>query len=285
VTVAVVLGSRGMLGRALLERLAAEPDLQPRGADLPEVDLRDPALPDHPLLAGAGVIFNAAAWTDVDGAEADEAAATAVNGAGVARLAAAAEQAGAALVHVSTDFVFDGGATTPYRPTDPPRPLSAYGRSKRAGEQALAASSAAWLCVRTAWLFGPGGPNFVETMLRLAARDGRLRVVCDQTGAPTYTRDLADALLRLWRGGARGLLHCTNRGVATWHRFACEIVRQAGLRVPVEAVTTAEFPRPAPRPAWSVLDCAAAYALLGGPLRPWPEALAAYLEERDEETP
>jgi len=276
----VVVGAQGMLGRALRERLRERQGAAVAGVDIHDVDITDPDCSGHAVFADAEAIFNCAAWTDVDGAEEHEDLAMAVNRDGVARLAAAARERGAVLMHISTDYVFDGEAEEPYFPEAPLAPQSAYGRSKAAGEAALAASGCRWLCVRTAWMFGLGSGNFVESVLRQAREEGRLRVVCDQVGAPTFAGDLAAVLVDLWEKGCLGLYHCTNRGVATWHQFACEIVRQAGLAAQVEPVATAEFPRPAPRPRFSVLDLTKTEAALGRRMRMWPEALGEYLSRR-----
>lgn len=273
----VVIGHRGMLGQAVDAALRRRDDLDVVGVDRDAVDISAPATVTAACFDGAAVLFNCAAYTDVDGAEAHAAAARAVNARGVEHLAEVAERQDAVLVHLSTDYVFDGEGRRPYRPEDPPHPLCAYGRSKRAGEVALDGSACRSLCVRTAWLYGPGGKNFVDTMRRLAGERERLEVVCDQIGSPTYTGDLAEALVDLWRAGATGVFHCTNRGAASWYQLACAVMVRLGARVEMVPVTSDEFSRPARRPAYGVLDCTASEQVLGRSLRHWEDALDDYL--------
>jgi len=227
--------------------------------------------------AAPEAIVNCAAYTDVDGAEANEPAATRVNGAAAGVLARAAASAGALLVHVSTDYVFDGEASRDYVESDPTAPLSAYGRSKLAGEQAVAASGARHAIVRTSWLFGPGGGNFVETMLRLAGEREELAVVDDQVGCPTFTGHLAPALVQIVERPLTGVRHVAAAGHCSWNRFAAEIFRQAQMSCSVRASSTADLGRPAPRPARSVLVSEHDDT----PRLPdWREGLSAYLAQR-----
>lgn len=272
----LVTGSRGQLGRALAGAAAARGD-EAVGVDLPEVDVTDETAVGALLRdVRPDWVVNAAAFTAVDEAERREAEAAAVNATAVEYLVAAADAVGAGLVHVSTDYVFDGLGKRPYREDDPVGPCSAYGRTKLAGERAAARGSRV-LIARTAWLYGDGA-NFVAAIRRqIDAGASTLRVVADQRGCPTYAVDLAGALLDLVDAGARGLVHAVNAGSATWHELACEIVRLLGAPVKVVAVTTAEMPRPAPRPGYSVLDTARLTALLGRPLPPWQDALARHL--------
>ena len=201
-----------------------------------------------------------------------------VNAEGPANLARAAHQTGARLLQISTDYVFDGTATRPYREDDPVGPLNVYGRTKLAGEQAVQdLLPQSHLIVRTQWLFGEGAPNFVATILRLARERSQLKVVNDQHGRPTYAADLAAALWTLIACDPRGTVHCANEGVATWFDLATAAVRAAGLRARVEPCGTSEMPRPAPRPQFSVLDCTRYASIARTPLRPWPEGLAEYL--------
>jgi len=193
-------------------------------------------------------IINCAAWTDVDGAEADEAAATRINGDGAGHLAAT----GVHTVHVSTDYVFPGDATTPYAEDAPTGPIGAYGRSKLAGELAVAALPDHAI-VRTAWVFGPHGKNFVATMLKLAEDRDEVNVVADQIGCPTFTGHLAPALVQIAEQRLSGILHVTGGGQCSWQEFAQAAFEEAGTGTVASPVTTAEFPRPAPRPPWSVL--------------------------------
>jgi len=218
-------------------------------------------------------IFNAAGWTDVDAAEADEVSADAANHLGPRHLAAWCATNGARLVHFSTDYVFDGVASRPYRADDRTAPAGAYGRTKLAGERAIAASACEHLIIRTSWLYAEHGRNFVRTILRLAGERPELKVVNDQRGRPTHARDLAAIALGLDRAGACGVYHAANDGECTWFEFASDIVRLAGLECRVSPCSTAEFPRPTRRPAYSVLDLSGTTALLG-PIRHWREPLA-----------
>jgi dTDP-4-dehydrorhamnose reductase len=231
------------------------------------------------------LVVNAAAFTQVDAAESERERAFAVNGAaldGVAEAASAAIPGGAVLLQVSTDYVFDGKGNTPYPEDAPTAPLSIYGASKLLGER-LALQYGRALVVRTSWLFGPGGPNFVATIGRRLAAGQPLQVVDDQHGAPTYTPYLAKALLdlgRLAQDGLRGVIHYRNREPVTWYGFARAIAR-LGSAVPASAavtpVTTADVPRPAPRPAWSVLDVSRFESVAGRRVEPWERGLAEYL--------
>ena len=271
-----VTGARGQLGRAL-ERAAARVGQEFVGADLPELDIRDRGA----VLAWVhderpDVLINCAAFTAVDLAEEREHDALAVNGAAVESLAEAADAAGAVLVQVSTDYVFDGEAERAYREDDAVNPLSAYGRTKLAGEQA-AVQARRHLVARTAWLFGDGN-NFVRAILRQIA-SGRevLRVVDDQEGSPTYAEDAAGAILGLVERGAEGAFHVVNAGATSWFGLAQEIVACERAPVAVVPVRTDEMPRPARRPRRSILDTSRLQAALGDPLPPWQDAVARYL--------
>jgi dTDP-4-dehydrorhamnose reductase len=225
------------------------------------------------------VLVNAAAYTAVDAAETDEATAQLVNGAAPGWLAE--ELAGAGrLVHVSTDYVFDGTATAPYRVDDEPAPRTAYGRTKLAGEQAVAAAGGDAVVVRTAWVYAAHGTNFVRTMLRLEAERDTVSVVADQTGSPTWSADLARGLVAAALSGASGLLHATNTGATTWHGLARAVFTLAGADpARVLPTTTDAFPRPAHRPAYSVLD-PVSWTAAGLPaLPPWQESVRACLAE------
>ena len=219
--------------------------------------------------------INCAAWTDVDGAESAEQQALKLNADAARNVAAAAAAVGAAVVLPSTDYVFDGTAVRPYVESDPTNPQSAYGRTKLVGEHEAAAANPRHFVVRTSWLFGTGGRNFVDTMLGLAPR-GEVRVVHDQFGSPTYTAHLADGLLRLAATEDYGIHHMTGDGHCSWYEFAREIFARAGIACEVTPVTTAEFPRPAPRPAYSVLA-----SEWPRPIRlpDWRDGLRSYLAE------
>jgi dTDP-4-dehydrorhamnose reductase len=222
-------------------------------------------------------VVNCAAWTDVDGAESHEDAAMALNGNGAAALAKVASAQGAQLLHLSTDYVFDGNASSPYRESDATAPRSAYGRTKLAGERAVLAGDPGHAVVRTAWLFGVGGKNFVATMLAAAA-SGReeVAVVTDQVGCPTFTGHLAAALIDVAERRIGGIQHIAGAGQCSWYEFALQIFSQADVRCKVRPVLSGEFPRPAPRPAWSVLESERPEVPR---LAPWQDGLAAYLAE------
>lgn len=267
----MIVGARGQLGRALGDSAPAGVDLIAHGSDT--LDITDAMAVEAALSAARpDILLNAAAYTAVDRAETDEAKAMAVNATAVGTLYRASRAVGARFVHVSTDFVFDGGASQPYAPDATPNPIGAYGRSKLAGEQRVGPDA---LIVRTAWVYGPHGQNFVRTMLRLMAERHEVRVVADQIGTPTYAPALADALWRLAAVGATGIHHHTDAGVASWYDFAVAIQEDAlaaGVlthAVPVTPIATVDYPTPAHRPAYSVLDKASTYALLGGPAPHW----------------
>lgn len=278
---ALVTGAHGQLGRALTVAAPVGVEIVALGRD--ELDLADAGSIERVVLQlRPDVILNAAAWTAVDRAEAEEDAAHRINAQGVGDLAAAAAQVGARLAHVSTDFVFDGRSGVPYAPDAVTNPLGAYGRTKLAGEQAAGAEA---LIVRTAWVYAPTGGNFVRTMLRLMGERPEVRVVADQIGTPTYAPDLACALWDLAAAGAHGLHQYTDAGVASWYDFAVAIQEEAlalGLlsaAVPVLPITTREFPTPAVRPSYSVLDKSATWAALGRVSPHWRANLRTMLSE------
>jgi dTDP-4-dehydrorhamnose reductase len=277
----LVTGAGGMLGRDVM--LAADnAGHEVVGFGHAELDVADTAAVAAKLEAERpGVVINCAAWTDVDGAEAAEQEATAVNAAAAGSLAAAAAAVDSAVVYVSSDYVFDGSKATPYVETDQPAPLSAYGRSKLAGEEATRAANKRHFVVRSAWLFGAGGPNFVETMLRLAADHGEVLVVRDQVGSPTYTWHLAYGIVRLIEGVEFGIHHMAAAGACSWYEFAREIFEQAQVECKVMSATTEMLGRPAPRPAYSALASQREHAI---ELPSWQDGLAAYLAQRRAET-
>ena len=278
----LVVGGRGMLGSDLVALLQRDPAVSVASADMGEIDITRAVSVSHCLeQIRPDAVINCAAFTNVDACEAQEPAAFAVNGLGPELLAKACASRGIRLVHISTDYVFDGTKTTPYLPDDHPNPISAYGRTKLAGELAVAAFCRDHLIVRTAWLYGANGKNFVHTMLRLAKEKPELRVVSDQFGSPTFTGDLAALLARLVCCTATGITHATNSGKCSWHEFACEIVRQAGLSTPVRPIASSEYPTPTKRPAWSVLDCSRTEQLAGVKIRHWRDALAEFLKKKE----
>jgi dTDP-4-dehydrorhamnose reductase len=230
------------------------------------------------------LIVNAAAYTDVDGCESNVELAMAVNARSPGEIAAACHQVGAKMIHFSTDFIFDGMSTRPYRIDDAPGPLSVYGRSKWEGEQAVRAAADRHLIVRTSWLFGPHGRNFIEAILSKAREGGRLRVVMDQIGRPTLTVHLSQAVVNLLDIDAEGTFHFANEGQCSWFEFAQAILRQAGLDVSVEPITSEQLNRPARRPAYSVLDLALYVETTRSSPPTWTDALDGYFQLRSDES-
>jgi dTDP-4-dehydrorhamnose reductase len=269
----LITGAAGMLGLDLVAAWTGEVDALSH-ADL---DVTDPAAVQAAISRSRpDVVVNCAAWTNVDGAEVQEEAATRVNRFGAGVVARAAATVGAWTLHVSSDYVFDGCKTTPYVESDAVGPRSAYGRSKLAGEVAVAAAAPeAHTIVRSSWLFGTGGPCFPKTIMRLAAERDELSVVDDQVGCPTFTGHLARALLELAAAPVLGAVHVAGGGECSWYEFASAIVSVSGLSCAVRPCTTEEFPRPAPRPAYSVLRTERVDAV---PTLPgWREGLAAFM--------
>jgi dTDP-4-dehydrorhamnose reductase len=274
----LVTGAAGMLGTDVVAAAAAGHDVVALArADLDITDSEAVRLAVRDVQPDA--VINCAAWTDVDGAEAHEAQATLINGDGAAHVAAAAAEVGAHVVHVSTDYVFRGDAAAPYREDAATGPIGAYGRSKLAGEHAVAdAAPSSHAIVRTAWVFGPHGKNFVDTMLRLGAERDELTVVDDQLGCPTYTGHLASALVAVAAARVHGVLHVAGGGQCTWWDLAVATFERAGLSVKVNRGSSADLGRPAPRPAYSVLGSTRSDA----PALPaWQEGLAAHLTARE----
>jgi dTDP-4-dehydrorhamnose reductase len=246
--------------------------------DLPECDIRR-AADLAAAVAGADAIVNCAAYTAVDRAETDAATAAAVNATAVGVLGRLAERTGAYVLHISTDFVFDGTLDRPYRETDAANPLGVYGQTKLAGETALAASGCRHAILRVQWTYGNGGANFVRRLCDRAAADGRLRVVSDQVGAPTWTREVSAALCVLLARRLTGLWHYAADGYASRYDVARFVVNTLGLDVPVTPCGTAEVPAPARRPLNSRFDCSRFDSLVGVPRRSWQAALADFLRE------
>jgi dTDP-4-dehydrorhamnose reductase len=277
-----------MLGHDV-QQAAARAGHEIVAVDLPELDITDGSavaaliaqLSEPGPLDG---IVNCAAWVDVDGAEANAEAARAVNADGAGVLARAAAAAGAPLLHISTDYVFDGiaplgsdGLPRPYLESDATGPRSVYGATKLEGEQQVLGASRSHIVVRTGWLYGLGGTNFAATMLRLGEEQDVVQVVTDQLGSPTWSGHLAPAILGLLERGVTGLVHLTGGGHVSWHGFAEEVFRQADVDCRVEPTTSEQFVRPAPRPAWSALESERDDVL---PLPPWQDGLAGYLAAR-----
>lgn len=278
---ALIIGSNGQLGRSLLATAPSSFEVAGYNSSMlditNEVRIRAVVAAEDPDF-----ILNAAAYTSVDKAESDEGTAHAVNATAVGYLASAAREAAAKFIHISTDFVFDGQSARPYLPNAPTNPLGVYGRTKLAGEQ-LAGPEA--LIVRTAWVYAPAGGNFVHVMLRLMQERHEVRVVADQVGTPTYAPNLASALWALTAKDVAGIYHFTDAGVASWYDFAIAIQEEAlatGLldrAIPVLPITSADYPTPARRPHYSVLDKQNTYELLGGPTDHWRVHLRAMIAE------
>jgi dTDP-4-dehydrorhamnose reductase len=280
----LLTGAKGMLAHDVL-RVAERGGHELVAVDLPELDIVDGAAVESFMRSHRpDAIVNCAAWTDVDGAESHPAEAHAVNATGAGNLARAAAASGATLLHLSTDYVFDGrapldaaGRARPYLESDPTGPTSVYGQTKLAGELEVLAASPRHTVVRSAWLFGVAGHNFVATMLRLASERPAVQVVEDQVGCPTWTGHLAPALLGLLEREVHGLVHLAGAGAVSWNGFAREIFRQAEVACEVQSASSAEMARPAPRPAYSVLASERPEVL---PMPDWRDGLAGYLAAR-----
>ena len=272
----LVTGAAGMLGHKVVAAgRAAGHDVT--AADVSECDLTDADVTTAFVAAVAPeAIVNCAAYTDVDAAEEHEDVALRVNADAAGNLARAGAHVGARIVHLSTDYVFDGVNDEPWLESDHPHPLGAYGRTKLAGEEQVALATPEHAIVRTAWLFGAGGPNFVDTMLRLAGDRDEVAVVTDQTGCPTWTGHLAPALVALAATREHGVFHAAGAGQCTWNELAAEAFARAGVSCRVTPTTSAAFARAAPRPAWSVL---ATEREPGVRLPPWADGLQGHLDE------
>ncbi|WDA41861.1 dTDP-4-dehydrorhamnose reductase [Erythrobacter sp. BLCC-B19] len=277
----LITGANGQLGGALQRTAPDWADIN--AIDVEDVDLTDSAMLTARLVVEApDVIINAAAYTAVDKAESDEDTARAINSAAVATMVEAMAASGGRVVHVSTDYVFDGASAQPYTPLAERNPQSAYGRTKAEGEDHLRACD---LLVRTAWVYEAGGANFVRTMIRLMNEREELGVVADQVGSPTWATGLARTIWALVEKGATGTFHHSDDGATSWHEFAVAIAEEAyalGLvkRIPrIKAITTADYPTPARRPAYSLLDCSTTRDLLGDQPVPWRTNLRLMLEE------
>ena len=270
----LITGANGQLGKAL-QRILSGQDLILK--DLPEFDLTSPACEEEIARANPEVILHVGAYTNVDQAERDPRQAHAVNAQGTRRVAQAAKILNARLIYVSTDYVFDGTKASPYHEQDQPHPLNQYGQSKYEGEEAVLTLCSNGLVVRTAWLFGHEGTNFVKTIMQLAEERPVLEIVADQRGCPTYADDLARALHQLAMSNLHGICHVTNTGDCSWYEFAQAIVRQTAGKAAVRPITTAQARRPAKRPAYSVLShnrFAGHYSALPD----WQDALSRFMK-------
>lgn len=272
----LVVGANGMLGKDLTTLLGG----RARGVDIGDIDITDLQSTERVVRAiHPSVVVNCAAYTDVDGCEANVETAMQVNGEGVGHLAMATRTIGARLVQISTDYVFDGGKGSPYLEDDAPHPLSIYGESKLAGEM-NAAFNPEHLIVRTQWLYGLQGKNFVETMLRLATEKNEVTVVDDQIGSPTWTMDISRAIIALIDKGCTGTYHAANAEFCSWNEFARAIFQELGIDIPVHGMTTDQLNRPARRPLYSTLDCGKLERDTGFRPQSWRDALRSYLDAR-----
>jgi len=280
----LVIGSRGMLGRDLLPILGSSfKEAEVLGWDLEEIDIRREAETRSKIeVLRPDTVIHIAAYTDVDGCEKNPEEAFRVNAEGVKHVAQGAGEAGAKVVYLSTDYVFDGKKKEPYLETDSPHPLNVYGQSKLRGEEYLQERLADHLILRTQWLYGKHGRNFVDSILRQAKEKPALTIVDDQIGSPTYTVDLSKAVAALLSHGGRGLYHVANQGACTWFAFGRFILRSSGMeQVRVTPISSEALARPAVRPAYSVLDTQKLRRETGIRLRRWSEAVKDYLDGRD----
>lgn len=273
----LLMGAKGMLGRDMLRVWKSDDVI---AADIEEADIRDlHQVRDLVASSRPDWIVLTAAYTDVDGSEKNQELVFAVNATGPENVARAACEIGARLYYVSTDYVFDGNASRPYEPNDPIAPLNVYGASKAAGEAAVQKHAKEWCIGRTSWLFGAYGPSFPEKILRTSETRPELTVVDDQVGSPTFTIDLAGAILQLLRADARGIVHTTNSGICSWFEFAREVLQQAGRNsIRVLPIKSSGLVRPAKRPMYSILSPASLhrYAIR---MRDWQEAVTDYLQD------
>lgn len=275
----LIFGNAGQLGRDLVKVFAA--DAHVTGYDLPDVSIAD-ADSVHACIVRdkPSVVINAAAYTNVEGAEDHADEAFAINEGGARIVADATRAAGLPVIHISTDFVYDGRKTSPYEPADAPNPLSVYGKSKLAGDFAVRAANPRHFILRTAWLYGPGGNNFVEKIIAAAKNNPALKVISEEIGSPTHTWDLAEAARSISTTHAYGLYHAVNAGQVSRNKFAEKILALAGVATPVNPCAAGEFPVKAARPAYSVLSTATLEAACGYRFRPWEEALKHYMTRR-----
>ncbi len=269
----LITGAHGQLGTELQRALRGH-DLVPM--DLPGFDLTHPSCHQHIIDAHPDVVIHAGAYTDVDGAERDPDHAMRINADGTGYVAQASQDIGARLIYISTDYVFDGSKTSPYLEQDEPNPINAYGRSKRIGEQRALSICASTLVIRTAWLYGAHGKNFVKTIVQMASERPVLKVVADQQGCPTSAKDLTQVITLLLPRPLSGILHVTNEGSCSWFEFAQEIIAVSGHHVRVEPITTDEAGRRARRPVCSILSLDRMHQF-GLQTPPWREALRAFL--------
>lgn len=278
----LVTGANGQLGTELKKILEATMPSVAIYTDVDELDLTNAkAVESFVVNNDISHIVNCAAYTAVDRAEEEKSLCAQINIDAVKNLALAADANGAKVIHISTDYVFDGTNHRPYRESDKVNPISQYGTTKRKGETVLLALSPEAIIIRTAWLYSAHGNNFVKTMLRLAEKNDEIKVVCDQIGTPTYARDLAAAIVTVLRSHQwiPGIYHFTDEGAASWYDFAKAIFRLAGMQVKVKPILTEDYPTPASRPAYSILDRSLIKATYGVTIPHWEEALADCMAE------
>jgi dTDP-4-dehydrorhamnose reductase len=287
----LITGSKGQLGNELIDILkTGKSEIGPisplyagadiTGVDIDTLDITDvKAVTDFVDAKGFDLIINCAAMTNVDACESDFETAMRVNAVGARNMARAASHAGSKIVYISTDYIFDGRANTPYCEWDTPAPATIYGKSKLLGERYVRETCERSFIVRTAWLYGYVGANFVRTIIKLASERDQIKVVNDQIGNPTNANDLAHHILKIAVTDEYGIYHCTGGGICSWYDFATEIVRLSGLTCEVVPCTTEEFPRPAPRPAYSAMDHLMLRTVAEDEMRPWEEALATFMKD------
>jgi dTDP-4-dehydrorhamnose reductase len=277
----LLIGARGMLGRDLQPILSYRHEVI--GKDIEDLDITDSKQVQKQVeTLQPQTVINAAAFTDVDGCESQKYLAFKVNAEGAGHVARACRKADARLIYLSTDYVFDGTSRVPYSEEALPNPINVYGESKLQGEKAVQEAEGKHLILRTAWLYGKYGKNFVDTILRMASQQKELRVVDDQQGSPTFTRDLSQAIAQFLEKDVRGILHVTNSGSCSWFEFAQKILETKGIpgwKTRVIPISSRQLNRPARRPSNSVLDCSRFKDLTGNTMRPWEEALGDYLSE------
>jgi dTDP-4-dehydrorhamnose reductase len=275
----LITGSNGQLGKELVE-LFSKVDFNVYGYNREQMDVTNQEKVQEIIhKIKPDIVLHSAAHTKVDLAESEPDHAYDINAYGTRNVAVASEQVGAKLVYVSTDYVFDGTGTEPYNEFSPTSPLGIYGKSKLAGERFVRDLHSKFFIVRTSWVYGKYGDNFVKTMLKLGEEREELSVVSDQIGCPTYTRDLANCMLELVQSERYGVYHVSNSGKCSWYEFAKAIFEEAGINVKVNACSTSEFPRPAARPANSVFDHMSLRIEGFKEMRPWKEGLAAFIED------
>ncbi len=275
----LVVGNNGLLGQELMVQL--RPLGIVLGVDVETCDITRPEQIEAVLNSTSpDWVINSAAYTDVDGSESNPEMAREINGAGAGNLARACRDRDIGLVQISTDFIFDGNKGEEYNEDDQSAPLSVYGETKLEGEREVIEAEGRYIIVRTSWLFGKGGKNFPDTILKAAQSTDSLRVVSDQTGSPTYAVDLASAIGELIRKDARGIVHVTNRGSCSWAEYAAFVIKLSGLDTKIIPVSSDEMKRPAVRPGFSVLSLKKYEKITGKKTRPWQEAVKSYLGER-----